>query len=73
MKLSRVAILALKGMDMQAKGRIANAAGVKLSSLYRWVKQNHRNLTLDAALEQIMQETGLAKSEVLEKEEVPQN
>lgn len=72
MKLSKGAILALKGTDQAAKERIAEVAGVAPSTVYRWINQNDDNLTKAAILNIICVETGLAESEILERDTVPE-
>lgn len=69
MKLSKTAILALRGLDGEAKKRIIKAAGVSIYTLYRWLNTNSDNLTKAAVLPVISKETGLAESDLLEKEE----
>ena len=75
MKLSKSAILALKGLDKPAKLRLGKAAGVSLFTIYRWINANHDNLTKAAILPVISAETGLLESEILvaETEKVESN
>jgi hypothetical protein len=68
MKLSKAAILALKGTDQEAKKRIAGKLNVQPSTIYRWIKENHENLTMAAALDVIAEETGLTIGQILEAE-----
>lgn len=68
MKLSKAAILALKGTDKAAKDRIAKAAGVEPSTVYRWISKNDDSLTKAAILPVISEETGLDQSQILEEE-----
>lgn len=69
MKLSKSAILALKGTGKATKERIAEAAKVDPSTVYRWINDNNDNLTKAALLPIIREETGLIDSEILESEE----
>lgn len=68
MKLSNVAILALKGSDQGIKERIAEAIGVTPSTVYRWISANSKELTLAASLKVIREEFGLPDSQLLEEE-----
>lgn len=69
MKLSTVAILALRGTDQAAKKRMAEKLGVVPSTIYRWINANDDNLTKAEALKIIAEETGLAEDQLLESEE----
>lgn len=68
MKLSNVAILALKGSDQRIKERIAEATGVTASTVYRWISTNSQDLTLAASLKVLREELGLPDSHLLEEE-----
>ena len=68
MKLSNLTILALRGTDPDTKGVLADAMGVTLNTLYRYLNENHENLTRAAALEVIRKITGLSDNEILERE-----
>lgn len=68
MKLTNIAILALKGSDQGIKERIAEATGVTASTVYRWINANSKELTLAASLKIIREETGLDDSLILEQE-----
>lgn len=70
MKLSTAAILALKGMSKEQRSVIAEACGVKLSTLYRWTVQNDSSLTTAVALKAISQLTGLPHEQLLEDSEI---
>lgn len=67
MKLTRIAILALRGFSSDAKARLADALGISLSTLHRYINDNDDNLTKAAALTVIREETGLLDSEILEE------
>jgi hypothetical protein len=66
MKLSKAAILALRGMDREAKQRIADSVGVALSTVFRWIQDEDDNLTKAAPLQVIREITGLSDLEILE-------
>lgn len=68
MKLTNIAILALKGSDQGIKERIAKANGVTNSTVYRWISENSKELTLAASLRVIREEFGLDDSQLLEEE-----
>lgn len=70
MKLTNIAILALKGSDQGIKERIAEAVGVTPSTVYRWISENNKGLTLAASLKIIGNETGLTNEQMLEQEEL---
>lgn len=67
MKLSKSAILALKGCSKDSRERIATAMKVGLKSVNRWIAQNQENgpLTTLTALQVIKEETGL-EEEILD-------
>jgi transposase len=67
MKLSKVALLVLKG-SKDLKERIAAMMGVKLVTVYSWVQKNDDNLTKAAVLQMISEETGLQESDLLESD-----
>lgn len=66
MKLSKAAILALKGTGPEVKDALALVLGVSSKTLYRYINNNDDSLTKAAALEFIRKETGLPDSEILE-------
>jgi hypothetical protein len=70
MKLSKIAILALRGMGSGVKDRIAAALGVSTASVYNYIKDNNDNLTKAAVLDIIKEETGLEYSEILVEDEL---
>lgn len=67
MKLSKVAILALKGLDAGRKKALADVLGVNDKTLYRYLNDNDDNLTKAASLQFIRTETGLTDSAILEE------
>jgi hypothetical protein len=68
MKLTKAAILALRGIQVESKEALAKALGVSMKTLYRYLTDNDDNLTKATALDFIRKETGLADSEILENE-----
>lgn len=68
MKLSKAAILALRGLSPKQKKELANAVGVSDKTIYRYISDNDDNLTKAAGLEYIRKVTGLGYEEILEKE-----
>lgn len=69
MKLSKLTILALKGMDKENKERVAGLIGTSIKSFYRHINENKENgeLTKAKALQVIGVETGLDDSQILEE------
>lgn len=70
MRLSRIAILAVKGASPDIIKKLAPAIGASESSVYRFINDNDDNLTKAAALKVIREETGLKDEEILEDESV---
>lgn len=70
MKLSKAAILALKGLDADKKKALAAVLGVNDKTIYRYINDNDDNLTKAASIQFIKQETGLPESAILEELEV---
>lgn len=68
MRLSRIAILAVKGASPGIVKRLAKAIATSEPTIYRYINDNDDNLTKAAALEVIREETGLEDSEILEIE-----
>lgn len=66
MKLSKAAILALRGSGSEVKEALAEVLGVSTQTLYRYISNNDDNLTKAAALDFIRKETGLGDAEILE-------
>lgn len=65
MRLSGIAILAIKGSEQTDKEKLADALGVSMSTLYRYIAENDDNLTKVAALQVIRGITGLPDQEIL--------
>ena len=70
MRLSRIAILAVKGASPGIIKKLAEAIGVSEPSVYRFINDNDDNLTKAAALKVIELETGLTRDQILEEEPV---
>lgn len=69
MRLSRIAILAIKGASPGIIEPLADAMGVSEPSVYKYINDNNDNLTKAAALKVIRKETGLKDEEILEENE----
>lgn len=69
MKLSKIAMLALKGSDKGIKERIAEALGVSLNTVWKWIRDNENNgdLTKVTAVQIISEETGIPVDQILEE------
>lgn len=67
MRLSKLAILALKGTKQDFKEKIAEATGVTANTVYAWIQTNSEQLTLAASLRVIKEELGLSDSQLLEE------
>jgi transposase-like protein len=72
MKVSKIAILALRGTEKESKERLAAALGASANSVYRWINENEDNgeLTKATAVKVIAEETGLKEEEILEESDV---
>jgi plasmid maintenance system antidote protein VapI len=68
MRLSRIAILAVKGACPGIIKKLAEAIGVSEPSIYRFINDNDDNLTKAAALKVIESETGLTQEQILEED-----
>lgn len=68
MKLSKAAILALRGLGPREKDALADLLDVSKKTLYRYISDNDDSLTKAASLEYIRFKTGLSDDEILEKE-----
>jgi transcriptional regulator with XRE-family HTH domain len=68
MKLSSIAILALRGCTPEIKKKLADALGVTVPSINRYLRDNDDSLTKVAALEVIREVTGLTDDQILEKD-----
>lgn len=71
MKLTKLAIFAIRGAGRQFKNKLAEACGVQEAQVYRFIRENQINgdLTKAAALKVIQEETGLSNEQILEEEE----
>lgn len=68
MRLSHIAILAVKGASPGIVKKLAGAIGASESSIYRFINDNDDNLTKAAALKVIREETGLSDHDILEED-----
>jgi hypothetical protein len=68
MELSRIAILAVKGACPGIIKKLADAIDASESSIYKWISENHSNLTKAAAIKVIEIETGLTQDQILQEE-----
>lgn len=69
MKLTPIALLALRGSTRETRVRIGKAIGVGESAVYKFIKENDDCLTKAAALVIIREITGLEDSQLLEESE----
>lgn len=67
MKLSKAAILSLRGMSSDQKNKLAIAAAVQPSTVYRWIANNDDSLTKASIMQVIREETGLTDLQLLEE------
>lgn len=70
MKLTKIAILALKGTGQDVKERIAQAAGItNTGTVYNWITDNkdNGNLTKASVVKVIEEATGLTQDQILEE------
>jgi hypothetical protein len=71
MKLSNIAILAVRGTDTEFKKGLAKAMDVTEQTMYKYLASNDSNLTKAAPLEMIRIKTGLLDDVLLEREAEP--
>lgn len=65
MKLTRKAKECLKGE--RVKTLISLEIGVCLKTFYKWIRDEHDNLTWKKTIDAIVKHTGLKESEIFEK------
>lgn len=70
MRLSKIAILAVKGASPAIVKKLSDAGLGSEQTVYRYISDNSDNLTKAAALKVIREETGLTDEEILESEVV---
>lgn len=68
MKLTKIALLAVKGCGRGMVQRLSDALGVSEPTTYTYIATNSDNLTKAAALAVIREETGLTDEQILEAE-----
>lgn len=69
MKLSKIALLALKGLGRAGRKTLADKMGLTEDTLYRWMRTNDDNLTKAAHLSVIQETLGLEQDQILEHSE----
>lgn len=67
MKLTHIAILAVKGSGKDMIDKLADVLGVTDKTIYRYISDNSDELTKAAALKVIREETGLTDDQILEE------
>lgn len=67
MRLTQIAILALRGSDRSVKQKIAEEIGVTEAAIYKFIQSNSDNLTKAAVIKIIREITGLEDSQILEE------
>ena len=67
MKLSKLAIMALRGSGKEFRYRLAERCAVSPRTINRWINNNDDNLTKADSLIMIREETGLEDSQILEE------
>lgn len=68
--ISRPALLALRGLSKEGKQRFADRIGKSIPTVYRWLQDNSEEMTKSAIVQVISEETGLAKDQIIEAEEL---
>lgn len=70
MRLSHIAILAIRGACPGIIKPLGKAMNVSDPSVYKYINDNNDNLTKAAAIQVIKDTTGLSEKEILEEDEV---
>lgn len=65
-RISKTALLALRGMSVDDKARVAERIGVTLNRLYGWMRTESDNLTKAGVLAVLAEELGLTHDQLLE-------
>lgn len=73
MRLTHLAIIAIKGLGREMTKKIAKAIGVSEPTAYKYIRENAPELTMASALQVIKQETGLSDDQILESETADTN
>lgn len=63
--LSKTAILAIRGLSTQEKIELAASLGINTSTLYRWIKLEHSNLTKADVVKAIANKVGMQEDQIL--------
>lgn len=66
MKLTKAAILAIRGLNQEQKQQLVDHLGISLKTLYRYIENNDDNLTKASALQFLRGVTGLKDADLLE-------
>ena len=66
MRLSKIALLALRGMDRNSRISLAGDLGITENTLYKWVRTNDDSLTKAACLMVLQRELGISQEHLLE-------
>jgi hypothetical protein len=72
MKLSKIALLALRGTGKEFKDRLAEKCDVTRRTLDRWIADNDDSLTKAEPLQLIREETGLKDDQILQQDAEPE-
>jgi hypothetical protein len=70
MRLSKLAILAVRGACPGIIKDLAVAIGVSEPSVYKYIQENNDNLTKAAGIKVISEYTGLSQEDILEVETI---
>lgn len=70
MKLSKTAIILLKGLDTQKKERLASLLNIRMGTLYEYIRLLDDPSLTGSVTEFLKEETGLGEEKLLEGLEV---
>lgn len=75
MKLTKLAILAIRGAKLGLKTKIQEETGVHYATVCKWISENedNGNMTKASMVKIIQEETGLLPDQILEDSEVSEN
>jgi transposase-like protein len=65
-QISKTALLALKGMDVAEKARLAERIGVSSNTLYGWIRTQSDNFTKAGVMQILSEELGLTYDQLLD-------
>ena len=63
--LSKPAILAIKGLSTKEKTELSQTLGINTSTLYRWIKVSHSNVSKADVVKAIADKVGLPEDQIL--------